>query len=116
MQFDPNGALANGFNASHYDPHFDGSLRFKLIFRTNINNDIVTNADFTNIQFTSAFIASARFDQSGTYLMQTNYSSISFSIQNVNNESLIITPSTWADQSQIEQLPEGYYFIYVNGV
>lgn len=53
------GGLENAFNASHYDPRIDGSLRFKMYLRTNINNEMVTGADFTNVQFKNAYIASA---------------------------------------------------------
>jgi hypothetical protein len=51
IQYDPLAGLGNSFNATHYDPRIDGSLRFKLYLRTNINNDLVTNADFTNVNF-----------------------------------------------------------------
>lgn len=33
----------------------------------------------------------------------------------MNNEYLLIGPSTWNDQSVIEKLKEGYYFLYVTG-
>ena len=53
------GGLENAFNASHYDARVDGSLRFKLYLRTNINNEIITNGDFSNVQFKNAFISVA---------------------------------------------------------
>jgi hypothetical protein len=52
------GSLDNSFNATHYDPKIDGTLRFKMYFRTNIYNDLITSdADFTNVQFRNAYLA-----------------------------------------------------------
>ena len=114
IQYDINAGVGNAFNASYYDPRNDGALRFKMYLRTNVNNEIVTNADFTNVQFKTAYIASA-VQFGSAYQMWNNYSSISLSIQSINNEYLIIGPSSWADQDQIDQLVEGLYFIYVTG-
>jgi len=59
IPYNVTGGLENAFNASHYDPRVDGSLRFKLYLRTNVNNEMVTNGDFSNVQFKSVFMASA---------------------------------------------------------
>ena len=37
IQYNTTAGLSNSFNATHYDPRFDGSLRFKLYFRTNFS-------------------------------------------------------------------------------
>lgn len=114
IRYDAAGSLANSFNASHYDPRIDGSLRFKLYFRTNINFEIITSADFTNIQFKTAQLGYAVY-QNNQYIMQTNLTNISLSIKSINGEYLYIVPTTWADQDRIDALVEGYYFIYVSG-
>lgn len=74
LSFNPKGNLDNSFNAAHYDPRFDGSLRFKVYLRTNTNNEIVKNPDFTNVQFITAYLASA-VNNFGQYQLGTNYSS-----------------------------------------
>lgn len=60
IQFDPASGLDNSFNATHYDPRIDGSLRFKIYLRTNVNSEIVTNFDLnaTGTKFTTATLAS----------------------------------------------------------
>ena len=97
IPYDPVGSLANSFNASHYDPRFDGSLRFKMYLRTNIINEIVNNADFSNVQFRGAFLASAVYQSIGQYAMSINYTGINMTVSIINNEYLLIGPSTWAD-------------------
>jgi hypothetical protein len=66
------------------------------------------------VVFRSAYLTST-VNQLGSFQPATNYSQISFTIQNVNNEYLLIGPSSWNDQSAIEKLKEGYYFLYVTG-
>jgi len=114
IPYNISGGLENAFNASHYDPRIDGSLRLKLYLRTNVNNELVSQGDFSNVQFKNAFLASAQYSTKGTFEIRSELL-ISFTIQNVNNEYLIIRPTTWEDQDSINRLPEGYYFLYVQG-
>ena len=41
--FNTTSQLSNQYNATLYDPRFDGTLRFKIYLRTSINNEVVTN-------------------------------------------------------------------------
>lgn len=60
ISYEAGGSLENSFNATHYDPKIDGSLKFKMYLRTNIYNDLITkDADFTNVVFRNAYIAQA---------------------------------------------------------
>jgi hypothetical protein len=59
LQFNPKGGLDNSFNATHYDPRFDGSLRFKLYLRTNKNREIIRNVTSNSVVFLTAYLASA---------------------------------------------------------
>jgi hypothetical protein len=57
IPYDQLTGVENSFNASHYDPRIDGSLRFKLYFRTNVINEIVSQTDVANIKFVRAYLA-----------------------------------------------------------
>jgi hypothetical protein len=47
--------------ASHYDPRFDGSLRFKLYFRTNSPyNEIVTSVNTSQVTNLVAYLTSVQ--------------------------------------------------------
>jgi hypothetical protein len=59
IPYNISGGLENAFNASHYDPRINGSLKLKLYLRSNLNNEEVTQGDFSNEQFKNAFLASA---------------------------------------------------------
>lgn len=41
--FNTSSQLINQYNATLYDPRFDGTLRFRLYLRTSSNNELVTN-------------------------------------------------------------------------
>ena len=86
----------NAYNSTYYDPRFDGSLRFKLYFRTNFNSELVNNADFTNVKFKNAYLGYAAFN-GNNYILKTNLTNISLSIKFLNNEALIIAPTSWSD-------------------
>lgn len=98
IQYDPAGSLNNSFNASHYDPRHDGSLRFKLYFRTNFNFETLSVGDFSTISFTGAYLGYALYNVStSSYYMATNLTNITLQVRLINNEYLLVTPRTWAD-------------------
>lgn len=74
LQFNPKGVLDNSFNATHYDPRFDGSLRFKLYLRTNAYQELVRNTTSSSVVFLNAYLASA-VNNFGQFQSGTNYSS-----------------------------------------
>lgn len=114
LQFEPNGGLANSLNATYYDPRIDGTLKFKMYFRTNLIFENVPGAsNIVGTTFRNAYIASATYN-STAYVLQQNLTSISLKlVQLSNNESLLIVPRSWSDQDKIDLLTEGYYFIGV---
>ena len=59
IPFNSTDGVSNAMNATHYDPRIDGSLRFHLYFRTNFNSELITKADFTNVQFKNAYLGYA---------------------------------------------------------
>lgn len=91
IPYEAGGSLENSFNATHYDPKIDGSLKFKMFLRTNIYNDLITtDADFTNVVFRNAYIAQAQYSTQGTFTVKQELSSIILQIWIVNNEYLMI--------------------------
>lgn len=61
LQFDQsNPGPDNQANATHYDPRFDGSLRFKLYFKTNLYYEVVTQVNLTSSKFTEAYLTTVK--------------------------------------------------------
>lgn len=91
ISYEAGGSLENSFNATHYDPKIDGSLKFKMYLRTNIYNDLITqDADFSNVVFRNAYIAQAQYSTQGTFTVRQELTNIQLQIWVVNNEYLMI--------------------------
>jgi hypothetical protein len=99
-------------NCQHYDSRFDGNIRFKMIFRSNIYGEPISNASFSKFNFTSIYID--KLDSKNNIPAGTPLN-LSLQIFNFNNNSAFIQPLNQSYQDKIEVVEDGYYFLIVSG-